>query len=86
MIHSVLHAKLASQLEPSINLAYLKNGTTDQFLTHLDKEVGLSGLENDGELPLTLMKAPPPYDNPKKTIQGCMPAMLETWPRHQRLS
>ena len=43
----------------SLNLAFLENGTYDQFVAHLEKELELSGLENDGELTIPIMTAVP---------------------------
>ena len=48
MIDSLLYAKLPPQLKRSLNLAYLENGTYDQIVAHLERELELSGLENDG--------------------------------------
>ena len=48
MIDSLLHAKLPPHLKQSLNLAYLENGTYDRIVTHLERELELSGLENDG--------------------------------------
>ena len=49
MIDSLLYAKLPPHLKQSLNLANLENGTNDQIVEHFDKEVELSGLDNDGE-------------------------------------
>ena len=48
MIDSLLYAKLPPHLKRSLNLAYLENGTYDQIITHLERELENSGLENDG--------------------------------------
>ena len=48
MIDSLLYAKLPPQLKRSLNLAYLENGTYDQIVAHLERELELSALENDG--------------------------------------
>ena len=44
MIDSLLYAKLPPHLKRSLNLAYLENGTYDQIVTHLERELELSGL------------------------------------------
>ena len=67
MIHSLLYAKLPPHLKRSLNLAYLENGTYDQKLAHLERELELSGLENNGELTIPTMTAVPPNDNPPNT-------------------
>ena len=48
MIDSLLYAKLPPRLKRSLNLAYLENGTYDQIVAHLERELKLSGSENDG--------------------------------------
>ena len=69
MIDSLLYAKLPPNLKRSLNLAYLENGTYDQIVTHLERELELSGLENDGELTIPTMTAVPPNDNQQNTEQ-----------------
>ena len=59
MIDSLLYAKLLPHLKRSLNLAYLENGTYDQIVTHLETELEISGLENDGELTIPIMTAVP---------------------------
>ena len=69
MIDSLLHAKLPPLLKRSLNLAYLENGTYDQIVAHLERELELSGLENDGELTIPTMTAVPPNENQQNTEQ-----------------
>ena len=69
MIDSLLYAKLPPHLKRSLNLAYLENGTYDQIVAHLERELELSGLESDGELTIPTMTAVPPNDNQQKTEQ-----------------
>ena len=63
MIDSLLYAKLPPHLKRSYNLAYLENGTYDQIVSYLERELELSSLENDGELTIPTMTAVPPNDN-----------------------
>ena len=63
MIDSLLYAKLPPHLKRFLNLAYLENGTYDQIVAHLEKELELSCLENDRELTIPTMTALPPNDN-----------------------
>ena len=67
MIDSLLYAKLPPLLKRSLNLAYLENGTYDQIFAHLERELKLSGLENDGELTIPTLTAVPPNDNQQNT-------------------
>ena len=69
MIDSLLYAKLLPLLNRSLNLAYLENGTYDQIVAHLERELDLSGLENDGELTIPTMIAIPPNENQQNTEQ-----------------
>ena len=69
MIDSLLYAKLPPHLKRSLNLAYLENGTYDQIIAHLERELELSGLEHDGELTIPTMTAVPPNDNQQNTEQ-----------------
>ena len=69
MIDSLLYAKLPPRLKRSLNLAYLEIGTYDQIVTHLEKELELSGLENDRELTIPTMTAVPRNQNQQNTEQ-----------------
>ena len=55
MIDNLLYAKLPPLLKRSLNLAHLLNGTYDQFVAHLGREIELSALVNDGELTIPTM-------------------------------
>ena len=44
------------QLKKITNLTYLKNGTHDQIVAHLET-AELSGIENDGDFPVPTMTA-----------------------------
>ena len=70
MIDSLLYAKLPPHLKRSLNLAYRENDTYDQIVAHLEWELELSGLENDGELTIPTMTSIPPNDNQQKTEQA----------------
>ena len=50
-------------MKRSNNLAYLKNGTYDQIVAHLEKELVLSGIEKDAELPTPTMTITAARDN-----------------------
>ena len=72
MIDSLFYAKLPPHLKRSLNLAYLQNGTYDQIVAHVEIELELSGLKNDGELTIPTMTAAPPNDNQQNTEQTKM--------------
>ena len=69
LIDCLLYAKLPPHLKYSLNLAYLENGTYDRNVAHLERELELSRLENDGEPTLPTMTALPPNDNQQNTEQ-----------------
>ena len=69
MIDSLLYAKLPPHLKRSLNLAHLENGTHDQIFEHLEKEIELSGLEDDKELTIPTITSVPPNDNQQSTQQ-----------------
>ena len=55
MIESLLYAKMPPHLKKSINQAYLENGTYEQIVKHLEREMELNGLESDEPLVNTQM-------------------------------
>ena len=57
MIENLLYAKMPPYLKKSINQAYLENGTYDQIVKHLEREMELNGLEADDPLVKTQMTA-----------------------------
>ena len=69
MIDSLLYAKLPPHLKRSLNLACLENGTYDQIVAHLERELELSGLEKDGELTIPTIRAVLPNENQQNTEQ-----------------
>ena len=69
MIDSLFYEKLPPYLKQSLNLAYLEKGTYDQIVALLERELELSGLENDGELTKPTMTIVTPNDNQQNTEQ-----------------
>ena len=55
MIDNLLYAKLPPHLKRSIKRAYLESGFIGYVVTQLERELELSGLETDGELPIPTM-------------------------------
>ena len=67
MIENLLYAKMPPHLKKSINQAYLENGTYDQIVKHLEREMELNGLEADEPLVKTQMTASKKEENNEKT-------------------
>ena len=63
LIDSLLYATLPPNLERSLNLAYQEIFKDDQIVAQLEKELELSGLENDGDLTIPTRTAVPPNIN-----------------------
>ena len=62
MLDSLLYSKLPPHSKRSLNLAYLENGTYDQIVDHFERELQLSGMDNDWELTIPTMAAISPND------------------------
>ena len=67
MIESLLYAKMPPHLKKSINHAYLENGTYEQIVRHLEREMELNGLEADEPLVRTQMTAVKQQTNTQNT-------------------
>ena len=50
IIEQFIYAKMPPHLKKSINQAHLENGTYEQIVTHLERELELNGLEAPDEL------------------------------------
>ena len=55
MVDSLLYAKLPPKLKRSVNMARLENGSYDEIVAHLDRELELNALEDSDDLPMTTM-------------------------------
>ena len=82
MIDNQLYAKLPPHLKRSLNLAYPETGTYDQIYAHLEGELELSGLENDGKLTIPTLTAVPPNDNQQNTEQTKVECHFRKKPGH----
>ena len=52
IVEQFIYAKMPPHLKKSINQAHLENGTYEQIVTHLERELELNGLEAPDELPI----------------------------------
>ena len=55
MIASLLYAKLPPKLRNSVNIARLENGSYDEIVAHLERELELNALEESDDLPIATM-------------------------------
>ena len=55
MIDSLLYAKLPSKLKRSVNMARLENGSYEEIVKHLERELELNALEESDDLPNATM-------------------------------
>ena len=55
MIDSLLYAKLPPKLKRSVNMARLENGSYDEIIAHLERELELNALEESDDLPMATM-------------------------------
>ena len=69
MIENLLYAKMPPHLKKSINQAYLENGSYEQIVKHLEREMELNGLEADEpsvKTQMTVTKKGQKTDKPTK--------------------
>ena len=55
MIDSLLYAKLPPKLKRSVNMARLENGTYEEIVAHLERELELNALEESDDLRMATM-------------------------------
>ena len=55
MIDSLLYAKLSPKLKRSVNMARSENGSYDEIVAHLKRELELNALEESDDLPMATM-------------------------------
>ena len=74
IIEQFIYAKLPPHLKKSKNQAHLQNGTYEQILTHLERELQLNCLEAPDELQINNVSQQPTNNNadrPKPTCHQC---------------
>ena len=55
MIDNLLYAKQPPKLKRSVNIARLENGSYDEIVAHLERELELNALEESDDLPMATM-------------------------------
>ena len=74
IIEQFMYVKMPPHLKISINQAHLENGTYEQIVTYLKRELELNGLEAPDELPINNVSQQPTNTNanrPKPTCHHC---------------
>ena len=74
IIEQFIYAKKPPHLKKSINQAHLENGTYEQIVSHLEKELESNGLETPDEMPINTVTQQAPQQNsnkPKPTCHHC---------------
>ena len=71
IIEQFIYAKMPPHLEKSMNQAHLENGTYEQIVTHLERELELNGLEAPDELPINNVSQQPTNSNADRHKPTC---------------
>ena len=74
IIEQFIYAKMPPHLKKSFNQAHLENGTYEQIVSHLGRELELNGLEAPDEMQLNTVKQQDTQQNsekPKPTCHHC---------------
>ena len=74
IIEQFIYAKMPPHLKKSINYAHLQNGTYEQIVTHLERELELNGFEAPHELQINTVShntANTNADRPNPTCHHC---------------
>ena len=69
-----INAKMPPHLKKSKNRAHFENGTYEQIVSHLEREIELNGLEAHDELPINNVNQQPTKtnaDRPEPTCHHC---------------
>ena len=69
IIEQFVYAKMPPHLMKSINQAHLENGTYEQIVSHLKRELELNGLEAPDEMPMNTVKQQAPQQNSENRNQ-----------------
>ena len=74
IIEQFIYAKMPPHLKKSMNQAHLENGTYEQIVTHLERELELNGLEAPDEQQVNIVSQHATHisaDRPKPTCHYC---------------
>ena len=68
-----IYAKMPPHLKKSVNQAHLENGTFEQFVSNLERELELNGLEAPDELQINTVAQQATQQNSEKPKPICYP-------------
>ena len=74
IIEQFIYAKMPPHLKKAVNQALLENGTYEQIVSHLERELELNGLEAPDEMPINTVTQQAPQQNsnkPRPTCHNC---------------
>ena len=71
IIEQFIYAEMPPYLKKSMNQAHLENGTYEQIVSHLDRELELNGLEAPDEMPINTVTQQAPQQNSNKPRPTC---------------
>ena len=71
IIEQFIYVKMPPHLKKSINLAHFENGTYEQIVSHLEREIELNGLEAPDEMPINTVTQQAPQQNSNKPRPTC---------------
>ena len=71
IIEQFIYAKMPPHLKKLINQAHLENGTYEEIVSHLERELELNGLEAPDEMPINTVTQQAPQQNSNKPRPTC---------------
>ena len=71
IIEQFIYAKMPPHLKKSINQAHLENGTCEQIVSHLERELELNGLEARDEMLISTVTQQAPQQNSNMSRPTC---------------
>ena len=71
IIEQFIYAKMPPHVNKLINQAHLENGTYEQIVSHLERELELNGLEAPDEMPINTVTQQAPQQNSNKPRPTC---------------
>ena len=73
IIEHFIYAKMPPHLKKSINQVHLENGTYEQIVSHLERQLELNGLEASDDIPINTVTQQAQQQNSNKPKPTCHP-------------